>query len=147
VPETAIRWARDAEELQGALAVRERVFVEEQGVPIEEELDGHDAEALHLVALSPERQVVATLRLLFDGETVKVGRVAVERDWRRRGIAARMLDIALEEARTRGCRHARLASQLDVVSLYEGAGFTVQSEVFEEAGIPHVWMGLELTSR
>lgn len=147
MPETAIRWARDAEELQGALAVRERVFVEEQGVPIEEELDGHDAEALHLVALSPERQVVATLRLLFDGETVKVGRVAVERDWRRRGIAARMLDIALEEARTRGCRHARLASQLDVVSLYEGAGFTVQSEVFEEAGIPHVWMGLELTSR
>jgi ElaA protein len=147
VPETAIRWARDAEELQGALAVRERVFVEEQGVPIEEELDGHDAEALHLVALGPERQVVATLRLLFDGETVKVGRVAVERDWRRRGIAARMLDIALEEARTRRCLRARLASQLDVVSLYEGAGFTVQSEVFEEAGIPHVWMGLELTSR
>jgi predicted GNAT family N-acyltransferase len=144
MPETAIRWARDTAEVQGAIAVRERVFVLEQGVPVEEELDGRDDEALHLVAIGADRQVIATLRLLFDGELAKVGRVAVDRDWRRRGIAARMLELALAEARARGARRARLASQLEVVALYEHAGFTVESGVFEEAGIPHVWMGLDL---
>jgi predicted GNAT family N-acyltransferase len=131
--------------VEGAIAVRERVFVGEQGVPVEEELDGRDDEALHLVALEPDgERVIGTLRLLFDGETVKVGRVAVEPEWRRQGIAARMLEAALAEARRRGARRARLASQLEVVALYEQAGFAVESGVFEEAGIPHVWMGREL---
>ena len=137
----AIRWAQGPGDVEGAIAVRERVFVAEQGVPVEEELDGRDDDALHLIALDPDGgRVVGTLRLLFDGDTVKVGRVAVDRDWRRRGIAARMLEAALQEAGRRGARRARLASQLEVVALYERAGFAVESGVFEEAGIPHVWM-------
>jgi predicted GNAT family N-acyltransferase len=141
----AIRWAHEPGDVEGAIAVRERVFVDEQGVPVEEELDGRDDEALHLVALDPDSGlVVGTLRLLFDGDTVKVGRVAVDRDWRRQGIAARMLDAALAEAARRGARRARLASQVEVVALYERAGFAVESGVFEEAGIPHVWMGRTL---
>jgi predicted GNAT family N-acyltransferase len=141
----AIRWAQGPGDVEGAIAVRERVFVGEQGVPPEEELDGRDDDALHLVALDPRGgRVVGTLRLLFDGETVKVGRVAVDREWRRQGIAARMLDAALQEAGRRGARRARLASQLEVVALYEQAGFAVESGVFEEAGIPHVWMGRRL---
>jgi predicted GNAT family N-acyltransferase len=140
-----IRWARDDDDLHGAIAVRERVFVDEQGVPAEEELDGRDGEALHLVALDAgAERVIATLRLLLDGDTAKVGRVAVDRDFRRRGIAARMLDVALERAGEHGARRVRLASQLDVVALYERAGFVVESAVFEEAGIPHVWMGRDL---
>ncbi len=115
----------------------------EQKVPVEEELDGRDAEALHLVALDDGR-VVGTLRLLFDGTTAKVGRVAVEHGRRRRGLAAAMLEEALAEARRRGCTRARLASQVDVIGLYERAGFAVESDVFEEAGIPHVWMGRPL---
>ena len=140
-----IRWARDDGDLHGAIAVRERVFVDEQGVPPEEELDGRDGGALHLVALDAGgERVIATLRLLLDGDTAKVGRVAVDRDFRRRGIAARMLDVALERAGEHGARRVRLASQLDVVALYERAGFVVESAVFEEAGIPHVWMGRDL---
>ncbi len=115
----------------------------EQNVPVEEELDGRDGEALHLVALDGGR-VIGTLRLLFDGTTAKVGRVAVERAWRRRGLAAAMLDEALAEAERRGCDRARLASQVEVVGLYERAGFAVESEEFEEAGIAHVWMGRPL---
>ncbi len=142
--EARIRWARDAADVQGAIAVRERVFVQEQGVPPEEELDGRDADALHLVAVDADDRVIGTLRLLLDGATAKVGRVAVESAWRRQGIAARMLEDALAEAAARGARRVRLASQLDVVALYERAGFTVESPVFEEAGIPHVWMAREL---
>jgi ElaA protein len=141
----AIRWAQGAGDVAAALALREEVFVREQGVPVEEELDGRDGDALHLVAIEPDgERVIGTLRLLFDGEAVKVGRVAVERSWRRRGVAGAMLGEALEESRRRGCARARLASQLDAVGVYERAGFAVESDVFEEAGIPHVWMARAL---
>jgi predicted GNAT family N-acyltransferase len=140
-----LRWAEGDADLQGALAVRLRVFCEEQGVPAEEELDGRDEEALHLVAVQPDNgEVVGTLRLLFGEGVVKVGRVAVAREWRRRAIAGRMLEMALTEAGRRGFREARLASQVEVIELYREAGFEVQSQVFIEAGIPHVWMGRTL---
>ncbi len=138
--QASLRWARDEADMQGALAVRMRVFCEEQGVSAEEELDGRDEQASHLVAIGPEGQVVGTLRLLFSEDAVKVGRVAVERPWRGKAIASRMLGMALEEATRRGAREARLASQVEVIELYRQAGFEVSSEVFEEAGIPHVWM-------
>jgi predicted GNAT family N-acyltransferase len=143
--EIPIRWAAGPEDMRGALGVRERVFCLEQGVPLQEEVDELDEIALHLVALDGEAgPVIATLRLLCEGEAAKIGRVAVERSWRRRGIAARMLALAIARAAERGCASARLAAQLEAVALYEGAGFRVQSGVFQEAGIDHVWMGRAL---
>jgi ElaA protein len=139
----AIRWGEGPGDLAAALALREEVFVREQGVPVEEEVDGRDDEALHLLAFE-DGSLIGTLRLLFDGSTVKVGRVAVARRSRRRGVAAAMLEEALAESSRRGCTRARLASQVDAVAVYEGAGFAVESGVFEEAGIPHVWMGRTL---
>jgi predicted GNAT family N-acyltransferase len=144
--EIAVRWLAVPSELEAAFALREEVFYGEQGVPRQEEFDGLDDEALHVVALSPEEQrVIGTLRvvLLEDGRA-KIGRVVVKRDWRGRGIASRMLQLALEELRERGCEEVRLASQVQVVPLYERAGFAVESEPFQEAGIPHVWMGRRL---
>jgi predicted GNAT family N-acyltransferase len=144
--EIAIRWATGPEDLRGALAVREQVFCREQGVPRSEELDGLDGDALHLVALQPDgERVIGTLRLLLAGSTARIGRVAVERDLRRRGVASGMLEQALDRARERGCRRARLAAQLNATGLYERAGFAVESEPFDEAGISHVWMGRTLT--
>jgi putative N-acetyltransferase (TIGR04045 family) len=140
-----VRWSAAAEDLRGAIAVREEVFCREQGVALSEEIDGLDEQAQHLVALAEDgRRVVGTLRLLINGEQAKIGRVAVEREWRRRGIAARMLQLALTRAGESGCTRARLAAQLDAVALYEQAGFAVESDEFQEAGIPHVWMGREL---
>jgi predicted GNAT family N-acyltransferase len=137
----AIRWAEGPEDIRGALEVREQVFCREQGVPRAEELDGLDEAALHLVALAPGTgEVIGTLRLLVNGASAKIGRVAVEREWRGRGIASRMLELALVRAREQGCGEARLAAQLEATELYRRAGFTVRSDTFEEAGIPHVWM-------
>lgn len=143
--EIDVRWAAGAEDLRGAMAVREEVFCREQGVPQEEELDERDAEARHAVAVElAGGRVVGTLRVMIDDDTAKVGRVAVERAWRRRGVASRMLELALADARGRRCTRARLAAQLPAKALYEQAGFAVESGEFEEAGIPHVWMGLSL---
>jgi predicted GNAT family N-acyltransferase len=150
--DVVIRWARGAQDVHAAIGLREQVFCVEQGVAREEELDGLDEGALHLLALAPtappaESLVVGTLRLLLlDERTAKIGRVAVEADWRRRGIASLMLDAALTRARQEGRERVRLASQLTAVGVYERAGFTVESEPFDDAGIPHVWMGLRLAS-
>jgi predicted GNAT family N-acyltransferase len=144
--EAEVRWASAEEELQGAIAVREEVFCREQGVSRAEELDGRDQEARHIVALAPGERVIGTARLLVEGEQAKIGRVAVERDWRHRGIASRMLELALDGARERDCTRARLAAQIEAAALYERAGFAVESEPFEEAGITHVWMGLQLAA-
>jgi predicted GNAT family N-acyltransferase len=143
----AIRWARRAEDVSGAFALREAVFYGEQNVPLQEELDELDRDAQHLVALGSDgRRVIGTLRLLAFGPEAKIGRVAVAADMRRRGIASRMLQIALDRAREQGFRRVRLAAQVAAVALYEQAGFAVESAPFEEAGIPHVWMGLSLSS-
>jgi predicted GNAT family N-acyltransferase len=146
-PEVTIRWAGDPHDVSSALALREQVFCGEQGVPPSEEVDRLDEQAMHVVALVPgEPRVIGTLRLLSLGEQVKLGRVAVAREWRRRGIATRMIDLALARARDGGARRARLASQLGATELYEHAGFAVESEPFKEAGIDHVWMGLTLAA-
>jgi predicted GNAT family N-acyltransferase len=144
VGQVSIRWARGAEDVQAALELRHEVFCREQGVPRELELDDRDGEALHLLAVSRLGGVVGTLRLLPSGGDAKIGRVAVVADWRRRGIALMMLEEAVREARRIGASRARLASQTYAAALYERAGFEVESEPFEEAGMPHVWMGLAL---
>jgi predicted GNAT family N-acyltransferase len=143
-----IRWAAEEDDLPRAVQLRKEVFCDEQGVSLAEELDGRDQEAEHLVALTPDgRRTIGTLRLLVDGASAKVGRVAVARDWRRQGIASRMLALALQHAYERGCTRARLAAQLEAVALYEQAGFAVESDVFHEANIEHVWMGQTLSTR
>jgi ElaA protein len=140
-----VRWAEGEGDLAAAFSVREEVFCREQGVAREEEVDHWDRAALHIVAVeSSGGRVIGTSRLLVEGDTAKVGRVAVERPWRRRGVATRMLDLALEGARREGCGRATLAAQIQAADLYARAGFTVESEEFEEAGIPHVWMGMRI---
>jgi len=145
VEEVLVRWSSGPRELSGALRVREQVFCREQGVPVSEEIDGRDEQALHIVALSrADGRVIGTLRLLLDGRRAKIGRVAVERDWRGQRIASRMLQLALARARERGVSVVRLAAQTRATGVYERAGFAVESGPFEEAGIVHVWMGMQL---
>jgi putative N-acetyltransferase (TIGR04045 family) len=139
-----IRWTRTPDELRSALDIRERVFCEEQGVSREDEHDGLDAQCEHLLASTDEGGAVATLRLHVSGPVARIGRLAVDRDWRRRGIGSTLLERALRRAREAGCERARLAAQVDAQRLYETAGFAVVSERFEEAGITHVWMELAL---
>jgi predicted GNAT family N-acyltransferase len=143
-----IRWVDNADELSAALAVRVAVFCGEQGVPFDDERDPLDDDAAHLVALAGDGQrVVATLRLLAENDAARIGRVAVLADWRRRGIASRMLALAVRRARDEGRARARLAAQIRAKALYEQAGFSVESEPFDEAGIAHVWMGQELAGK
>jgi predicted GNAT family N-acyltransferase len=134
-----IRLAADTAELDAALALRHRVFCVEQGVAVELEVDGRDGGALHVVAVS-DGAVVGTCRLVFDGETAKLGRMAVEPWARGQGIGAALLAGAEREAGAAGALRVSLHAQARARDLYARAGFNEQGDRFEEAGIEHVLM-------
>ena len=123
------------------MAVRNAVFVDEQGVPPELECDGRDDEAMHFLAVDKADKPVGAARLLGDGQ---IGRIAVLPAFRRRGIGRRLLDLALESACTRGDGRVWLRAQIDAQELYLKAGFRIVGERFMEAGIPHIAMERDL---
>lgn len=138
-PTVGLRRARDAAERSAAAELRIRVFCDEQGVSREDEVDGRDDDAVHLVAVE-RGAVIGTCRLLFDGTTCKLGRLVVEREARRRGIGGRLLAFAEEEARAAGAERIVLNAQTRARGRYRAAGYTERGGRFMEAGIEHVRM-------
>jgi predicted GNAT family N-acyltransferase len=121
-------------------AIRAEVFIVEQQVPADEEMDELDAEAVHVLAYM-DHQPVGTGRLvLLDGSVARVGRMAVLRAHRRRGIGSAILHHLLGEARARSVHRVVLAGQLHAIPFYERHGFTAHGEVFLDAGIEHRMM-------
>jgi len=118
---------------QLASPIRFQVFVREQRVPAEIELDDMDAPSLHAIAFENEK-AIGTGRLLPDGH---IGRMAILKEWRRRGIGAAILKALIEAAERRGDRQIALSAQLHAVEFYRTHGFEPVGDVYEEAGIPH----------
>jgi len=134
-----VRRAHGDREMQDLLELRHDVFCNEQGVPENEEADGRDPEALHLVALV-DGVVVGTCRVLMVGSTAQFSRLAILASMRRRGIATSLLDVAEAETRAAGGRRLVLHAQTYARELYELAGYRARGRVFVEAGIEHVAM-------
>jgi predicted GNAT family N-acyltransferase len=127
-----------------ASAIRFEVFVEEQQVPIAEELDAMDAECLHALAFSHQGEAVATGRLLPDGH---IGRMAVKLSERKKGVGAAVLQALVEAAQERGIKHVVLGAQLHAKDFYLKQGFVEFGDVFLDANIEHVMMRKELNAR
>lgn len=126
-------------QLEAAFALRERVFCAEQGVDPAAEFDGLDDGAFHVVALDGDR-VVGTCRVLIDGDRARIGRMAVERSLRERGVGAALLAAAERAARDRGANRALLHAQVRAEGFYAKAGYGAHAERFVEEGIEHVAM-------
>ena len=124
-------WLVDAAALR---AVRQAVFVEEQGVPAELEWSDEDARAWHWLAEDTAGQPIGTARLLPTGQ---VGRMAVLAPWRRRGVGAALLRAVLHDAPQHLSGSLWLNAQCSAEGFYDRAGFAAQGPVFEDAGIPH----------
>jgi len=129
------------EALPFARPVREQVFVEEQKVPRELELDEWDECCEHAVACDSRGEAIGTARLQPDG---RIGRMAVLGEWRRRGVGSALLEALLERARKRSIRRITLHAQTHAVAFYRRFGFNERGEEFLDAEIPHVEMTLEL---
>jgi predicted GNAT family N-acyltransferase len=123
-------------EREKALAIRKRVFVEEQGVPEEIEMDRHDKRAFHFLAFASGK-AVGTARVVMHRGTAKIGRMAVLKCYRGRGIGTKLLKRAIVKAKQQNAKMIYLHAQVPVVGFYEAMAFRCVGSVFQEAGIPH----------
>lgn len=126
-----------------AAAVRHEVFVLEQHVPLEEEMDDLDAVCMHAIAYGPDGEPVGTGRLLPNGH---IGRMAVRKPYRGHGIGSLLLNRLIDEARRRGHLEVALAAQTHAQPFYAAHGFLADGPVFLDAGIDHVNMRRVLTA-
>ena len=123
--------------------IRELVFVREQGVPLELEWDDQDPRCDHALAHTADGTAVGTGRLLPDGH---VGRMAVLKEWRGKGVGALLLLALIEQARQRRHAQVRLNAQAYAAGFYRRYGFEISGPEFMEAGIPHVPMQRDLAN-
>ena len=132
-PEVAVRQVDWADHAAALMRVRRAVFVDEQGVPEAEELDGEDEAAAHFLATDAAGAPIGTARLLGSGQ---IGRMAVLASWRGRHVGAMLLAAAVEAAASKGLT-VFLHAQVSALGFYQRSGFEAVGEVFLEAGIEH----------
>jgi len=128
---------------EAARSVRLAVFVQEQGISPQLELDERDAAAVHAVAFDAHGVAVATGRLLPDAH---IGRMAVLEELRGQGVGVAILRALLAIAASRGDRVVRLHAQRSALGFYAREGFVAQGDEYLEAGIAHQTMAKRLAS-
>ena len=123
-------------------AIRKSVFIDEQHVPEALEWDGHDADCTQFL-VSVNTLPVATARLTPQGQ---IGRMAVLRDFRGKGVGSRLLAAVIDQARDTGYEQVFLHAQVNVIKFYEKQGFIAEGEIFMDAGIAHKAMRLSFNN-
>lgn len=131
-------WVTDLAALR---AVREQVFVIEQNVPVEEEWDALDARSRHVIARDAEDRPIGTGRLTPER---LIGRMAVLKEWRGRGVGEALLEALLDQARALGYPEVELHAQVHAIPFYEKYGFEAYGDEFDECAIMHRMMRLDL---
>ena len=122
--------------MRKAYSIRTRVFVKEQGVPEEIELDDDDQRAVHFLAFI-DGKAVGTARVVIRHGNAKIGRMAVLKKYRRRGIGMRLLKRTIAIAKQQNAKTIYLHAQVSVIGFYQAMNFRCIGPVFNEAGIPH----------
>ena len=117
--------------------IRRRVFIEEQHVPEHLEWDEYDETSFHILVVDEKNNPIGTGRLKPDGQ---IGRMAVAKEWRNRGIGREILRNIMEQAKSSDINRVYLNAQTSAIPFYKKHGFTVCGAEFIEAGIPHVAM-------
>lgn len=133
------------DDIDACLAIRREVFIDEQGVPEAEEIDDLDAGAIHMLARDDDGAAMGTTRLLILNDTGKIGRVAVRKTARGTGLGAALIRASIDELRALpGITRLKLSAQTHVIPFYERFGFTAHGPEYDDAGIPHRDMTLDL---
>lgn len=123
-------------------AIREEVFIEEQRVPPYIEWDEADDSAIHLLLLDNMQEAIGCARLLPDKQ--RVGRMAVRKSWRGKGLGRLLLNHAIALCQAKGWHAIYLSSQTHAIPFYQAAGFKIMSDAYIDANIWHVDMKLEI---
>ena len=131
-------------ELKEAFIVRKRVFVEEQGISEDLELDGYDSEALHMV-VQYNKRTIGTARVLFPSPGVaKIERMAVLKTFRRKGVGSKIISFLKGKLKNKKIGKVIVHAQYSAVPFYKSCNFIESGVPFNEAGIPHIKMEVQL---
>ena len=125
-------------------AIRTEVFVEEQGVPKEEELVREAQTTIHALARINSIPVATGRLITIDNKNARIGSMAVKLEYRRIGVASLVLDFLEEKAREKGIQYITLEAQEYVKQFYSERGYCERGGVFLDVGIPHIKMSKEL---
>lgn len=139
-----IRVAKTKNEREDAFQIRRIVFVQEQYVPLELEIDHFDDIAIHFIGYEKERPIAAS-RLRFIDNIGKLERICVLKPYRGRSFGKQVIKTMEEKARDEGCSKVKLNAQTHATEFYEKMGYQIISEEFLDAGIPHVTMTKNLS--
>lgn len=131
-------------QMQDVFKVRKVVFVEEQNVPIDEEIDQFEEEATHFIAYSDEGIPIGAGRFRTIDDFGKVERICVLSDFRNKGIGQLIMNRIIDFAKEKQFLKIKLNSQTHAIPFYERLGFRIISDEFMDAGIPHRTMELNL---
>jgi predicted GNAT family N-acyltransferase len=131
-------------DMERAWLIRRHVFIEEQNVPEQIEMDADDTHAFHALAILDGVAIGCGRMLEHDSTEVKIGRMAVLPEFRKTGVGADILRFLIDSARTRGFRKAILHAQLTAEGFYLKEGFSPVGPIFDEAGIAHRKMERDL---
>lgn len=129
-------WLKSENDLR---AIRTSVFIQEQAVAPEFEWDAIDKTAVHLLVIH-QNAPIACLRII---DYHKIGRMAVLKKWRKKGLGAALLLEAVELCKAHGSKNVHLSAQTHAVKFYKKSGFKATSEVYQDVHIPHVDMQLD----
>ncbi len=130
-----------------AMRIRQKVFVQEQGVPANLEIDENEAYSVHFVLYTETETPVATVRLLpLNDQTFKLQRMAVLKDYRGKAFGAAIIKEAETFARQQGFKTIELGAQLSAEKFYQKLGYSPYGAIFQDAGIDHIHMKKELDS-
>jgi predicted GNAT family N-acyltransferase len=136
-------WSRD-DQRTALLDLRGTVFIQEQGVPEPRERDGLDVDCWHVLARDETGVPIGCGRLTPQH---KIGRMAVLPEWRGRGVGVALLRELVARARAQGWPEVALDAQVSAIGFYEREGFIAYGDEFEDAGLAHRAMRLELPAR
>ena len=130
------------------MEVRNKVFVEEQGISQEEEYDGYDNEALHVIAMNRGKVIgTARIRFLFHDRQAKIERMAILISFRRRGIGSGVLSFLNKQVVNKQVDELVLHAQHSITAFYKSCGFQATGLPFIEAGIKHTKMTKQIIER
>jgi len=128
-----------------AYLIRQKVFIQEQGVPEDMELDEHDPSAKHALAYQDDLCVGTGRLVRLDSHYAQIGRMAVLSTFRNQGIGKEILSCLIALAKAEGVLTLMLHSQVSAIPFYAKLGFIAEGSIYDEAGIPHRNMILSLT--
>lgn len=135
--------AKNQTEIFSVIYIRKIVFINEQKVSVDEELDSLDIESDHFL-IEVDDNFIATARVYYEGNQATIGRVAVLKEYRNKGYAKFLMEKVIKFIKEKGIKKAHIGAQVQAVGFYQKLGFKISGDIYLDANIEHYPMELIL---